>query len=734
MLRKLAGFLAGVLLLCAAVPALAAPGDANLFESNADGTTDMYVEQVTVVGDTVYILGNGVYQWKVGEEQPAPLDPAIEMSGSYALVGGGDALAFVNKQDGKLGVWDGKSIVWDGQLQWEDMIIKEGDYEQPREFLNATLVDGALYALRAKEGQTWGEYDLVRFDLATGKGETMPAQGVQQFVPYQPGKLAALSRDQEWRFSAVEIDLATGESKQIWSTEEYVDFSGLAYDAANDALVVLSNGTIVKLLQAGGLSEPLAYLPVTGGYNSGFATVVPSGHYVWQSWQGIYVRNLDPQYKPTTVLRIANSYMNEDIAAFCRKNPDIAVEMLNNRSFDSQSISEAISARDSGIDIFAVSTMGGFQDLRDKGYVMDIADSKKLVDAVSAMYPQVQEQLLRDGKLFGYPISISTAFWRADDAALQRVGFDGMPATIDAWLDMIERWENEEMAQAYPGYTLLNEWINKQQLPLQILSAYMYQYAQEGEELRFDRPELLAALERVQQLPDFGESPEDIGNRRVVYSSEDMLRVLIEPQAWSFLDTAWNASEEYNPRLVMAPVFSAEDTPVAHSELEVYVISPSTANREAAIRLLEFLSEAGDIRTRYLLRQDLNEPVPSASMVKQKQELEASIAEQTAALETAEEADKKGIQESIESTRQWLDEMETRGYYWDIHPDTLLRYRELAPTMKIAAIPLWSAIQSEGMGKDLSALIERFQGGEMKPQEFLRELDKKLRMFYMENQ
>lgn len=734
MLRKLAGLMAMVMLLCAAVPALAAPGDANLFESNPDGSTDMYVEQVTVVGDTVYILGNGVYEWKVGDEQPVLLDMELEPGNNYALVGGGDMLTFVNSREGTLGVWDGKSIVWDGQLDWENMVTKEGDYDQVREFLNATLIDGALYALRGKDGQLWGEYDLVRFDLATGKSEEMRTQNVQQFVRYRPGKLAALCRDPEqWRYSVVEIDLATGESKPIWQTEDYVDLGGLAYDAANDALVALSSGKIVRL-QAEGFSDPVAYLPVSGGSNNGFCAVISSGHYVWQSWQGIFVRNLDPQYKPGTVLRIANGYMSDDIMAFCRKNPDIAVEMVSERYFDSRAISEAISARDAGIDLFMVSTMGGYQDLRDKGYLMDLADSKTLTDAVSAMYPQVQNQLLQDGKLFGYPSSISTAFWSVDDAALQRVGFDGMPVTIDAWLGMIERWEEEEMAEANPGYTLLNEWYNKEQVVFQVLSAYMYQYAQEGEELRFDRPELLAALERAQQLPDFGRDPEESSGGVIIMSSEDSVRVLIEEQPWNLLQLPWNASEEYRPRLMMPPTFAAEDEPVTHAQLDVYVVNPSTANRDAAIRLLEFLSEAGDLRTRYLLRPDLNEPVPNASMVKQKQELEVSIAEQTASLETAEEADKKAIQEMIDMNQQWLNEMETRGYYWEVHPDPLLRYRELAPTMKITSVPLWSAMQTEGMGKDVSTLIERFRNGEMKAQDFLRELDKKMRMFYMENQ
>lgn len=793
-------------LLLGALPAAAESGNTALFVRNPDGTgQNEYVGSIAVVGDALYILGNSLYRYRPGDQEPETLleqvwgggtaveetaepgtggeaeapseaagepakepaaetseEPASEAAGEpaaetsqepasesaagaaedvsapqeptytpYVLVGGGETLCAIDTQEGMLGTWDeaGKRFAWEQKLDWSDMTRPRDDWSETREVVTPILMDGAIYMLVTKDFDNWGEYELRRFDLASGACAKLPAADLQCLVAYTPGKLAAVWVDREdWEPSVVVVDAATGnvETTLLQTENRYGQLGGLAYDAATGVLYVNENCTVAPVVN-GALGEPVAFIPAQSGTNS-IAAVLSSGHYVISAYDGIFLRNLDPQYKPAGVLRLGGGYMDDATAAFARANPDIAIQMSSNYLWTSQQIIDAMISKESNVDVFTVSSMGGLKGLREKGYLADISSSPALVAAVEAMYPQVRDALLVDGKLYGYPQSLSVTLWQVDEAALEKLGLGGMPETMMDFMDLIQTWVDEDMAEEYPEWMLSEPWYDRQQLLYELVMTYVYRYETPDQPLRFDTPELRRLLERWERLPEFGPSEEDRASGRG-YTFDGSQAILISTSASPFFRFWYSDREDHKPSLVSSPPFVAGDPPAIFGNMSVYVVNPNSTQHELALRYLEYVAENGDTRDRYLVRPDLNEPVPEPYMIQDKLDAEKALKEAEEDLEKAEEADKKEAQEYVDMVREWLKNTERN--YWQISAEDIATYRELAQYMRInidSAMLNYGSTSFEEFYKEL----QRYAEGQIKLDELLRELDKKSKMIFYE--
>lgn len=743
-------------LLCAALPVHAAPGDTSLFAQDSSGEIDVpYVRSVAVVGDAVYLLADGLYSYRVGEEKPMLLDDLGRGSASekpeqveeaapqapafsYDLLIGGDKLGVLDVTTGKYRLWDGKAFAAeDTQLDWSGMTQPREEYTQNLEIATALISGDAMYLLAAKDFDSWGEYNVRRFELASGALGEVPADSVQQIAPYKPGKFVALRMDVEkWVPSIVVVDMATGAVEQTLYTWDQArgmsQVMGVTYDAAADKVYCITNGEIVPVEQDK-LGEAVAYLAVNGFMGSSFSAILPSGHLVFNANVGVFVRNLDPQYKPSSVLRIAGSYMDEATLAFARENPDVAVVMSDAETWQSKSVIDTMISQDASVDLLQVPGRGTLRALRAKGYLTDLSGSQKLMDSVKAMYPQVQEAVLQDGKLDAFPADLYASFWRLDTAALEELGLD-VPTTIGELLELTRRWYEEDMAEEHPQYMLFDQYIGKQQLMFQIVQQYAILYERPGEPLRFNAPELRAALEQWEALPAFGPDMESPGGGvTIVRDDSEETKVLIELNANAFFGGRYDSGEgeAARPLLTVPAGFAAGDEPAADGTLMTYVVNPNSANAEVAVRYLEYLADHAAARERYALRPDLNEPVMHPFMAKFIAEQEAELEARKKELETAEEADRQSLQESIDTQTRNLERNRRNG--WMIDPESLAEYRALAPRIRLNSESLFFGYDDAAM-EETWKVLQRYAEGQVKLDEMLREMDKKLQMIFLEGQ
>lgn len=795
--RYCSGLLCALLLLSGVLPALAESGNTILFardEAEANDTDPMYVSSIAVVGDMIYILGSGLFSYRIGDAEPVELlsneqmwgysglstetvivdaegsdeaeaDQAavtdqpektdddsdktqnetenqpdddtqaaegeqVEPTGySLSALIGGDALYALDSEKGRLGEWDeaSKSFAWDIQLNWEGMTREQDGWKETLDMRSLFMVGDTLYMLCAKEFDMWDEYVVRAFDITTGSASALPLKGrIDIVVAYRPGKLVALVTDADtYEPSIVLYDIASGKVEDTLSGDGLSgDIGGIAYDAATDTLYVAQNNVIQPLANKA-FGEPAAYLG-SQGYRSSSA-ITSTGHFVSMSYDGVYVRSLDAKYKPAGVLRIASGYMDNATSKFARANPEIGIEITENLSWSDQGFLSAITSKDTNVDVYSLTTSGEFANLYEKGYLADLSSSPALMAAVEAMYPAIRDAVLVDGKLYGYPANPNTSFWAADEAALQRVGFDGAPKTFDELLDMIEQWENEDMAEDNPGWRLLDGWFNKQQLLGLIIQSYVARYESADQPLKFDTPVLRRLLERLEQLPEFGIDYNDEAQvADYSYNSAIMLNSSASPFSSMYSD-----QPDYAPLLVNPPVFEEGEEPQTIGMLTVYAVNPESKNIDLAIKFFEYLAENDEPYNRYQLRTDLSEPVAEPYAVRNKKQTEEMIAEAEERVAKADASDQQSIQDEIDMYKSWMADYER--YYWQLSAEQIANYREIAPTIVINTHSImlnYSSVSFAEFWKEL----QQYSEGQMKLDELLRSLDKKAQMVFYEGQ
>lgn len=158
------------------------------------------------------------------------------------------------------------------------------------------------------------------------------------------------------------------------------------------------------------------------------------------------------------------------------------------------------------------SLTSSFIDVRaimDKGYFADLSGSDYLMEQVMKMYQPIQELIMRDGKLYAIPLTVTVELYCYDPDGWALAGFteadvpDSFPALLDfleAWCDRIEDDPMDDVSvcnrfdeEVYDKATY-TEWLAQTLLSQQVLEC---QYA--GKPLRFD-DDFLALLKRVQAI------------------------------------------------------------------------------------------------------------------------------------------------------------------------------------------------------------------------------------------
>ena len=131
------------------------------------------------------------------------------------------------------------------------------------------------------------------------------------------------------------------------------------------------------------------------------AGILAGGYYALESYDGLYVRSLDPSQRPERALRVLGGYMDDTARGFADENPNVPLVFVNRWLSGAESIRNDMMSGDSNVDLYVVDLRSGFTQLMEKGYLSDLSDSKVLMDDVATMYPQIAEAIMKDGKLYG---------------------------------------------------------------------------------------------------------------------------------------------------------------------------------------------------------------------------------------------------------------------------------------------------------------------------------------------
>lgn len=194
----------------------------------------------------------------------------------------------------------------------------------------------------------------------------------------------------------------------------------------------------------------------------------------------------------------------------------VQTDFERDRAFTTTSeFAGALLTRSFNWDLLTVSTNQVDTDLlMEKGYLLDLSDSEIIRDAVSRMYPFIQERCMHNGRIYAVPHSIEIVRPDAQIASeiMEDLGYSeaDVPQTFPALLDFIEAYLDRRDTDPDLDYCVVanlddsyyHEHFYARYLTQQLLESHIRQCLYAGVPIRFHTPELVALLERTRALAD----------------------------------------------------------------------------------------------------------------------------------------------------------------------------------------------------------------------------------------
>ena len=749
--------------------ALAAPGDSIFFteDQRKELGIEMYSSPaMAAAGDTLYSLwGPEIYAWQPGQEKPVKVAAGLEASyyANYeeavaqigekadtlisSLVSDGNTLYGLNRLNGKLfplTFADEKAVLGTPiQLDWSGMEQRQDNYMYIRDAYRLCLTGGKLFAMIRNEDYYKPEF--ASFDLTTGAKQIYDAPFVQDMTPYKDGKLLMKVYDIENAYkegqsepekpTVAVFDPADGSLSEAGSFGDANVF-GMAYQAETDTLLYTTSSKLMAM-KALGAATQAAYMPVDYA-DEAPAVVLPGGLYAINTWNGLIVRNTDPQYLPTSTLAIYNGYMDTVAMAFSLQYPQVPITFNQNVYYRTvEALAQAMASRDNTFDIYNYDiSYQDFAGLMDKGYCADLSASPVLSAELAKLYPFLQSAIQRDGKfyalpisMYGYGLSISPKAW--ETAGLM----DRLPTSFMGLIDFMSWWAEEGQAQ-HADIRLMDGVTDYGETLFQMaMNQYVYYCQAEGLELSFNTPmfrQMMQALEQLdvevlnEALPtDFDGMAAAAG--KMMYSEEGEA-LFMDYGDWLNV-YGGRRSLEYSRPLIL----SLEEGGPQH--IPVYVtalfINPNAKNMEMALKYLEVALERMEKSQHIMMFPDDNNPVPRANFDKMVEDWNTELEKAKKRLDTAKPEEKKDIEMFIESYEKMIADKD--DYYWDVAPEGIERYRDIASLCYTATPNLLDYRTKEGTS-EIMTLVDRYRQKQMSLDQFISEADKKIRMILLERQ
>ena len=434
---------------------------------------------------------------------------------------------------------------------------------------------------------------------------------------------------------------------------------------------------------------------------------------------GITAANIQKGYAPVQSVNITGGTMNKVVSRF---DPDWNGVPFYYTDVPADMALEDYLVSEGGPDLIKpIVRDGEFTRLLECGYLMDLSAYPEIKDYVDLLYPAYQELVNREGGIYGVPVyANSYRGWYINKEVMTAMGLtaEDIPTDLVGMIEFAQKW-NDEWAEKYPHYTLLNNTENYRNRFLHALLDEWQEYCQySGQELNYDDPivrEVLTALDAA----DFTKIDEALKQTNPEIS--EYKQALI----WTGCKDVGNFAtymEESSDRIFI-PLKITKDTPyvAAVESVQVWTVNAKSANADAAVAMLaEQIKLIDDVHA-YVLRTDKTEPVESDSWADDMVTIKERLAQLESRVE--ESVNKETILAQIETYQEWIAYHEANKSY-TIHPSAIKNYVEvIAP----ASVVLTEDVSIPVYPTEMIKWLEEYKAGECTMEEFINGLNSYLK-------
>lgn len=774
--------LAAAMLLCAALPALAAPGDATVFRDDYSGSSEISLSSMAYYNGHIYIfsydnryglwndaegkldlyeLNNTLFTGSGDTESEDLDDGETRYTNFNGAISGDDGIYFLfatSKTIEEDGSYDSQfetmelykaEVAEDGtlslpedaepvEMEWDDMVDEYDNSSYPNGLSNPQIRGGKLV------GSTYldsGDRAIAVLDVEDGSCTLIDLQPddecyLNSWCFYQDGSVLLNygHYTNETSESVLHtLNLETEEEAPLCTVTGKSIYS-MVYDEAKDTLYFACNGELCRMKGADASTiESISALAVNNG--DGQPTfLTDDGRYLTGDYQTVVLRGTDPSQRAEISLTVYSSYNTYvQNAAYTFGNTHSNVEVVMATSYED--VVQAMMNQSDAVDIYVLSVSDpGYAALLERGYLADLSSSDKITNFVNSVYPGLQDVLIRDGKVVALPVELYTSCMSYSPKAAEALGVTELPTS---WLELFRFLAEDAPAllESHEGYNILPTYNTaedmRNQLFTQMFQDYMLYLEKEDVEFAFDTDlmhSLLDAFEKI-DFTKLGLMEDYDDDDSVSYSSDDDKTLF---STWGTVDCqVYNMTSTSTLPLMLS--LGTEDSPRLRAEMSVAFVNPYSKNQEAAIEYLETTVDGMEQTFIIDLCPDQNEPVLNAyyeqniqSMKEYKDSLEQQIAECT------DEDEKAALQEQLESQQQYIEDY-TKNNAYDASEESIAKYREYGDKLRAAeyfGVDIYSESDKDSMYSQMTQYLQ----GAIDANTMLQKLDKTVKMMILEKQ
>ena len=733
--------------------------------NDADAVT---IRAGQVVGDSLYLLVSGLYsdsdegqtwleRWTAGMSDP---ETVLKNLLSYRSEDADAAMPVVSRL-----ITDGKSVYGyddmtgqlvrlvdeSGNAKVESLCTLETAEEEKSadgvyygSYVSAMFAqDGEVVRLAENYGDGESSMVVERYALDTGKliGRSGADNTLRTLCSYKDGKYLALVQpqpgpeDMELPMSQLAIyDPATGEMNPV-ATLSGSYLNNVTYDPQSDTAYYCCDATIYTVPLATGESRVSAYLPVNAwsGSDTTFA-VLAGGMIVYANGDGAYVRRLDAPELAAGALTIANEGGTQKHMAVVAEHPELNVTLASNYPQTMEELTTAMVSGTGAMDVLSLTTSYNPVDrLIDKGYAADLSGYPDLMAVVQRMDPRFTESVMRNGKLYALPVSLSTTTVGINTDTMEKLGLteSDLPKTWLEFLDFAANFyydygeENADVA--------LMELNMRQSLFRVIREQYVAAQLRDTGSVSFDTPLFRKLMEGLEAI-DFTElDPYEVMGDKV-WEGNDANEFYEKQQLFTLYSMATPRSMgksgygRMNQPLVLA--LDDETTPVIPTNMTVMIVNPRTTHMDQAAAYLTAYAGHYEAETENIMFfPDQNDPVPNSYYEIQKQSYEESLRDLDSRIEKADESEKASLRESRDQIQGFLDQLEQERM--SVTEEMIQAYREqVAPYLYVTP---QTPLTGSDASAELDALTSQYLDRAIDLDTYIREMNQRVRMMMLED-
>lgn len=683
----------------------------SILSSGSTGT----IQDICAFDDSLAILGTkGVFllDSETGETEKKLAYDSTSMEES-ALINADGQLYAVKKQTGEIfALQDGPALLM--KLP-EDVFTYEEQGETQTKDLCRVLGAGSdiFFLYNSFTFESGDTYEVYRLNVASQQVEQLEIPGIRALWSVEGGRLliSQYSEREDCIHPAV-YDFSAQSVTKVWEDIDAADKNGLCLDSMKSVIYYTVDSGKVYAVSSEPYAFICAYLPLTNRFAEDKACLLQNS-YVYLSNGNLFIRSIREENADTTVLTIKGTADPQLLLKFAAAYPQISINLVD-RTDDMEDLQRSLILSDDSIDLYIVTSDGLFNEVKEKEYTSPLNESSILMEQAGRFYPWVRSVLMDGEKLIAVPASIELNCWTMNQTQWEALNIGDPPETMEELFQLIGLWQ-ETKAEEHENICMFACLDGLEGILKDLVRYYLLLNESEDSAVTFDREDFRSVAEAAIRYQD-------------AFRSEGEQYPLLMNYA-QYFGAGYNDSD-----LVLSicpPKLTSESSKAVRGTMDLWIVNPVSNNKKEAMLFLEFWVTNMDTGLRYRIDESCTQPVRSAGYEDNRQALEAEIDELKQALEKeTDELNRRTLQEKLQSKNQRLNALERNS--WVISAEDLQIYRQIAPYVRI---PLGTIYPDDASASSaaINRIIERYASGQLSTDDFVKLMDEKAGMIFLEN-